>query len=93
MLKKVQINFSLRHFLVMASCFVTQYLTMGFAFGSISLLPLYYQERYNERTLSAHIGAVQVAVSLMSGKYLCVYSNLIIVFNVFTATITITVIY
>ncbi|XP_067938548.1 uncharacterized protein [Watersipora subatra] len=57
-----QISYS---WLVASTCCAVQLFNGGYVSATMTVLPLYYQKKYGERTLSATIGTVQVALCLM----------------------------
>ena len=54
--------------IIAIACFVSNFLTFGYIYGAMSIMPLYYQKQYGERTLSTTIGTLQLALSLLGGK-------------------------
>ncbi|XP_067940050.1 uncharacterized protein [Watersipora subatra] len=57
-----QISYS---WLVASTCCASQFFNSGYVFATMTVLPLYYQKQYGERTISATIGTVQAAMCLM----------------------------
>ncbi|XP_067940052.1 uncharacterized protein [Watersipora subatra] len=51
--------------LVASTCCAIQFFNSGYVFVTMTVLPLYYQKQYGERTISATIGTVQAAMCLM----------------------------
>ena len=72
--------------IVALACVVASFLTLGYAFGSMSILSLYYQEHYGTRELSINIGTVQVAVSLFGGKHFSLYRSAVTTSFLFSTT-------
>ena len=62
---------------VALACLVANFLTLGFTYGSLSILPLYYQEHYGTRELSTNIGTVQLAICLLGGKQFPLYASVV----------------
>ena len=54
--------------LVLFVACLTQFIRGVFLSGSVSIYPLYYEQQYGERVMSAVIGSILIAVSYLFSK-------------------------
>ena len=55
-------------YVVLIAAAVCQMLTMGFLVGTVQLLPIFYQERYNERRISGVISTLMISFMAFGGE-------------------------